>query len=75
MYVDYILHIVPDSKYLQKIGEALNIKSKGSQPTPCTHEAQTADDSKELDATQSSLYRKSVGILLCMAQDRADIQL
>ena len=74
MYVDYTLHIIPDPKYFQKLEEALKIKSKGSKPTPCTHEAQLPDDGKELDATQSALYRKFVGILLYMAQDRPDIQ-
>ena len=67
VYVDYTLRIAPDPKYLQKLEEALKIKSKGKKP-------QTVDDSKELDSTQSALYRKCVGILLCVAQDRPDSQ-
>ena len=74
VYSNYVLHINPGPKYLQKLEEALKIKSKGSKPTPCTHEAQLPDDSKELDSEKSSLCRKCVGILLYMPQERPDIQ-
>ena len=33
VYMDYTLHIAPDPKYLQKLEEALKIKSKGKKPT------------------------------------------
>ena len=57
-------------QYFQKPEEALKTIPKGNKPDPCAHEAETGDDSKELDAT-CVLFGECVGILyMAQAQDR-----
>ena len=68
------LHITCDPKYLTKLKEELKLKTKASKPTPCTQESQQVDNTNDLDQEQSASFRKCVGILLYVGQDRPDLQ-
>ena len=68
------LHITSDPKYLTKLKEELKLKTKASKPTPCTQESQQVDNTNNLDQEQSASFRKCVGILLYVGQDRPDLQ-
>ena len=68
------LHITCDPKYLTKLKEELKLKTKASKPTPCTQESQQVDNTNHLDQEQSASFRKCVGILLYVGQDRPDLQ-
>ena len=68
------LHITSDPKYLTKLKEELKLKTKASKPTPCTQESQEVDNTNNLDQEQSASFRKCVGILLYVGQDRPDLQ-
>ena len=68
------LHITCDPKYLTKLKEELKLKTKASKPTPCTQESQQVDNTNNLDQEQSASFRKCVGILLYVGQDRPDLQ-
>ena len=68
------LHITCDPKYLTKLKEELKLKTKASKPTPCTQESQQVDKTNNLDQEQSASFRKCVGILLYVGQDRPDLQ-
>ena len=73
-YHNHELHIKSDPKYLIKLKEELKLKSTASKPTPCTHESQEADHTNSLDQEQAASFRKCVGILLYVGQDRPDLQ-
>ena len=72
-YHNHELHIKSDPKYLIKLKEELKLKSTASKPTPCTHESQEADHTNSLDQEQAASFRKCVGILLYVGQDRPDL--
>ena len=68
------LHITCDPKYLTKLKEELKLKTKASKPTPCTQDSQQVDNTNNLDQEQPASFRKCVGILLYVGQDRPDLQ-
>ena len=73
-YANHELHITSDPKYLGKLKEELKLTSKASKPTPCTQESQETDNTQPLDQEQAASFRKCVGILLYVGQDRPDMQ-
>ena len=72
-YHNHELHITSDPKYLGKLKEELKLNSKASKPTPCTQESQETDNAQPLDQEQAASFRKCVGILLYVGQDRPDM--
>ena len=72
-YHNHELHITSDPKYLGKLKEELKLTSKASKPTPCTQESQETDNTQPLDQEQAASFRKCVGILLYVGQDRPDM--
>ena len=52
----------------------MKLKTKASKPTPCTQESQQVDNTHNLDQEQSASFRKCVGILLYVGQDRPGLQ-
>ena len=73
-YHNHELHIHSDPKYLGKLREELKLTGKASKPTPCTQESQAVDNTNPLDQEQAASFRKCVGILLYVCQDRPDLQ-
>ena len=73
-YHNHELHITSDPKYLGKLKEELKLTSKASKPTPCTQESQEKHNTQSLDQEQAASFRKCVGILLYVGQDRPDMQ-
>ena len=73
-YHNHELHITSDPKYLAKLKEELKLTTKASKPTPCTQEVQEQDKTQPLDQEQAGVFRKCVGILLYISQDRPDMQ-
>ena len=74
-YHNHELHITCDPKCLIELKEELKLKTKASKPTACTQESQQVDDTDSLGQEQSASFRKCVGILLYVGQDRPDLQI
>ena len=70
--MNFISPVTPST--LPKLKEELKLKTKASKPTPCTQESQQVDNTNNLDQEQSASFRKCVGILLYVGQDRPDLQ-
>ena len=69
-----IMSFTSPAEYLGKLKEELKLTSKASKPTPCTQESEEADNTQPWDQEQAASFRKCVGILLCVGQDRLDMQ-
>ena len=72
-YHNHELHITSGPKYLGKLKEELKLTSKASNPTP-SQASQETDNTQPLDQEQAASFRKCVGILVYVGQDRPDMQ-
>ena len=74
VYESNLLKILPDPKYGQKLDQELQLSGKSPKTSPCNAAFQEEDRSRPLEGERAARYRKCVGILLYVAQDRPDLQ-